>query len=228
MKEVGEKMKSTEQSNKTLQEQAYDYIYSKIINGEILPGSRLVEKKIVEETNISRSPIRESIRKLESEGLVTVNSRGGVKVYRPTNEDFKHLYECRISLEPAGSYYAALRVNDMKREKLFELVAKMKQEIEVNNINKLRRYSREFHDTILAFSENPFLIKLMKQLRSFTVFYVNNIIKSSNYERLIAGSKEHEEICKAISDGNGVMAKRLMEEHLTMDYEFFLSEYKDG
>ncbi|MEH7342378.1 GntR family transcriptional regulator [Bacillus sp. JJ1532] len=216
------KIKSIHPSQ-TLQEQAYQYLYEKIINGEISPGSRLVEQKIVEETKISRSPIRESIRQLESEGLVTVHPRGGVRVYRPTHEDFKHLYECRISFEPTASYYAAHRLNEMRRERLDQIMYSMRSAIELNDTLSLKKYSREFHDTIVEFSGNPYLKKFMNQLRSFVLFYQNAIFNS--YDRLLIGSVEHEDIWQAIRNGDGEAAKRLMQDHLKKDYEFYLLEY---
>lgn len=183
----------------------------------------MVEQKIVEETKISRSPIRESIRQLESEGLVTVHPRGGVRVYRPTHDDFKHLYECRISIEPTASYYAAHRINELQRERLDQIMHNMKIAIELNDTGSLKKYSREFHDTIVEFSGNPYLKKFMKQLRSFVLFYQNAIFKS--YDRLVVGSVEHEDIWQAIRNGDGESANWLMQDHLEKDYEFYLKEY---
>ena len=112
------KIKSKIVQSQTLQNQVYEYLHNKIVNGDIPPGQRIVEGNIAEETGISRSPIREAIRRLGSDGLVSVSPRGGVRVYRATFSDFKYLYECRLSLEPTAAYFAALRINETSKNSI--------------------------------------------------------------------------------------------------------------
>ena len=72
--------------SETLQEQVYEYLREQILFGGLAPGQRLIEGRLCEETGVSRSPIREAIRRLEKDGLVVVQAQGGVTVYEPTFE----------------------------------------------------------------------------------------------------------------------------------------------
>lgn len=76
---------------------------------------------------MSRSPIREAIRRLEKDGLVIVQAQGGVTVYQPTPDDFTHLYECRLSLEPTAAMFAAERRTEAEVRELRDLLERMKE-----------------------------------------------------------------------------------------------------
>ncbi|WLD94537.1 GntR family transcriptional regulator [Alkalihalobacillus sp. AL-G] len=210
----------------TLQAQAYDYIYNKIVSGEIPPGQKVVEQKIVTETGISRSPIREAIRQLTSEGLVTVHPHGGVRVYRATSSDYKYLFECRLSLEPTAAYYAAIRINTSQRFELDQLMKEMNQAAKMKDIHSLKLLSNRFHNMILETSGNPYLVKMMKQLYSLITFYRNVILNMP--QRIEMGVVEHQEIWKAIRDRDGKTAEKLMKEHLKSDYNHYISEYQSS
>jgi DNA-binding GntR family transcriptional regulator len=209
--------------SQTLQDQVYTYLRNKIVNGDIPPGQRIIEQKVAKETGISRSPVREAIRRLESENLVTVSPRGGVKVFRPTFTDFQHLYECRISLEPSAAYYAALRIDVSEKHILAELVDNMTIAVEKKDIEKLKSLSSKFHFTILKASGNPYLVKVMEHLNSLLTFYRNAVLDIP--QRLNDGDIEHKAIWEAIEKRDSKEAKALMELHIKKDYQFYLSEY---
>ena len=82
----------------TLKTQVYNYLREQILSGEIAPGERLVEEKISSDLEVSRSPVRESIRMLENDGLLIVNKSGGVTVVEPSLIDFQHMFECRVEM----------------------------------------------------------------------------------------------------------------------------------
>lgn len=216
-------MKSKSVQSQTLQNQVYEYLRSKIVSGDIPPGQRLVEEKIAQETGISRSPIREAIRRLATEGLVSVNPRGGVRVYRATLADFKYLYECRLSLEPTAAYFAAMRINEMQRIQLDKLMHEMNFAVEKKELDRLKTLSSEFHSMILEISGNPYLAKMMKQLNSLVSFYRNAVLNIPR--RLEDGADEHEAIWRAIREQDEEAAERLMKEHIQLDYQFYISEY---
>ncbi|MED3728752.1 GntR family transcriptional regulator [Priestia filamentosa] len=215
-------MNHNEFQSDSLQATAYEYLYNKIVNGVIPPGERVVEQKIVEETGISRSPIREAIRQLASEGLLTVLPRGGVRVYRATSADFKSLFECRLSLEPTAAYYAALRITDLQMFQFEQLMNEMKQVVEMKDIDQLKILSERFHNMIIESSDNPFLAKIMRQLFTLITFYRNAIVNIP--QRVERGLEEHEEIWNAIKNRDAKAAEKLMRDHLTLDYEFYISQ----
>lgn len=210
-------------SSKTLQIQVYEYLHDKIVNGRLEPGVRVVEQQISEETGISRSPIREAIKQLKSDGLVISHPRGGVRIFRPTSDDFKYLYECRLSLEPLAASLAAQRSTDTQFTELNELLKKMKNIIETQDLKRMKKSSRTFHDLILESSGNPFLIKMMNQLHSLILFYQNIILMKSN--RMEEGFYEHEAICMDILNRDAEAAEKHMRDHIQKDYNYYLEQY---
>ena len=217
------KIKSNIIQSQTLQNQVYEYLHTKIVNGDIPPGQRIVEASIAEETGISRSPIREAIRRLGSDGLVSVSPRGGVRVYRATFSDFKYLYECRLSLEPTAAYYAALRINELQQTQLANLMYEMNLAVHQKEIDTLKVLSSKFHNMILEISGNPYLTKMMKQLISLLTFYRNAVLNIPR--RMDEGAKEHQGIWQAIQTQDGKAAEELMKRHIQRDYQFYISMY---
>lgn len=221
----GIKVKSNINQSKTLQHQVYEFLHEKIVNGIIPPGQRIVEEKVSQETGVSRSPIREAIRRLNSDGLVSVSPRGGVRVYRPTFSDFKYLYECRLGLEPTAAYYAAIRMNEDQRNHLKNLVKEMDLVIEKRDIEKLKNLSTQFHFFIVEASENPYLMKMMNQLNSLMSFYRNEVLNIPM--RVEDGAKEHQSVWQAIQSRDGKAAEELMRSHIQHDYQFYSDRYSE-
>lgn len=217
------KLKTKIDQSQTLQNQVYKYLHEQIVSGNILPGHRIVEEKISQETGVSRSPIREAIRRLNSDGLVSVSPRGGVKVYRATFSDFKYLYECRLSLEPTAAYYAALRMNATQRDRLAEVMDEMNIMVEKKDLESLKNVSSQFHSLIVEASENPYLIKMMNQLNSLISFYRNAVLNIPM--RIEEGAVEHRAIWQAIQTQDGKAAEELMRAHIQRDYQFYISMY---
>jgi DNA-binding GntR family transcriptional regulator len=216
-------LKSKTVQSQTLQHQVYEYLHDQIVSGNIPPGQRIVEEKVSLETGISRSPIREAIRRLNSDGLVSVSPRGGVRVYRATFSDFKYLFECRLSLEPTAAYYAALRMDEKQRTRLLDLMNEMNQMVLKKEIDKLKVLSSQFHYIIVEASGNPYLVKMMKQLYSLVTFYRNAVLNIPL--RIEEGADEHQAIWQAIQTKDGREAEKLMKVHIQRDYQFYLAMY---
>lgn len=220
------KLKSKVAQSQTLQNHVYEYLHDQIVSGNIPPGQRIVEEKISQETGVSRSPIREAIRRLNSDGLVSVSPRGGVRVYRASFSDFKYLYECRLSLEPTAAYYAALRMNDKQRDCLSNVVDEMNLMVEKKDLEKLKSISSQFHSLIVEASENPYLVKMMNQLNSLISFYRNAVLNIPL--RIEEGAIEHQAIWQAIQTQDGKAAEELMRVHIQRDYQFYTSMYSSA
>ncbi|MGN7396680.1 GntR family transcriptional regulator [Peribacillus frigoritolerans] len=205
----------------TLKTQVYNFLREQIFSGVVKPGERLIEEKISEELGVSRSPIREAIRMLEKDGLLLVNISGGVTVVQPTIEDFKHLYECRIEMEPLASYYAAQRRSQEQLETIRTFLLRMGKITETNNLKKVHDANVNFHEAIVAASVNPFLVSMIAQLHGVNSFYRKSFLE----ERPLHVEKamyEHQQIFQAIVDRDGDEAKRLMKAHIEGDYILFM------
>lgn len=189
--------------------------------GDYLPGERLIEEKISIELQVSRSPIREAIRMLEKDGLLFVNSSGGVTIIQPTVEDYQHLYECRIEMEPLAAYYAAIRRTPEQLKIIRTSLQRMEEISKVNNIRKVHDTNVNFHEPIVEASANRFLISMVLQIRGVNSFYRKSILDVDPLH-VAEAMHEHQQIFRAIENQDAHKAKQLMKTHIKNDYLLFL------
>ncbi|WPZ19064.1 GntR family transcriptional regulator [Geobacillus subterraneus] len=208
----------------TLKKQVYEYLREEIITGGIAPGERLVEEKIAKQIQVSRSPIREAIRMLEKDGLVIVNKGGGVTVFNPDMKNFQSLYECRVELEPAAAYYVAQRITEEQIEELrAQLFCNDGKSFELKEILEI---NTKFHEGIVQASGNPFLIKMIREIRGINSLYRMAILRKGVL-RIESAVQEHLEIFEAIINGDGEKARKYMKEHIVSDYNYYISIYRE-
>ena len=186
---------------------AYDYLRNAIFNADLKPGSHVTEKWLGENLNISRTPVREAMIRLESEGLVTViNNRTMVTTVSPI--DIHEIFQLRLLLEP---YAAAMCVNQVKKEKVIEIRKFTKKMLE----QKKQTYIEDIHDLhriIIDATGNKRLINIMNNLTNQIV----RLLNPSGYipGRVIRSLAEHMQIIDAILAGDPVMAERKMRNHI--------------
>ncbi|WP_449620984.1 GntR family transcriptional regulator [Robertmurraya sp. Marseille-Q9965] len=209
-----------------LKTQVYEFLKEQIIVGRIKPGERLIEEKVSEDLQVSRSPIREAIRMLEKDGLLVVKPSGGVTVAKPTIDDFRHLYECRVEMEPLAAYYAAIRRSKEQLEVIRgNLLLQMGKTTENKNLKNVHDANVYFHESIVAGSKNPFLVSMLAQLRGVNSFYRKSIVEE-NPRHVEEATQEHEQIFKAIENQDAEEARRLMKAHIESDFNLFMKDTK--
>jgi len=197
---------------KPLREVVFNSIRGAIISGVLKPGERLMEVQRAEKMGVSRTPIREAIRKLELEGLVVMIARKGAYVADLSIKNITDVLEVRAVLEGLASGLAALRMTDEEIKDL-ELTARhFEQAMNSNDVEGVIQTDIEFHEKIFKATRNEKLLQLtnslMEQVQRFRVMYLNKAIKSTN---LI---KEHYKIVEAISRRNREMAENIAKIHI--------------
>lgn len=185
------------------------------MTGELRPGERLIEEKLSNDLEVSRSPIRESIRMLEKDGLLKVKKTGGVTVVKPTMEDFQHMYELRIEMEPLSSFYAAKRRSSEQLEMIRDSLLSGKQ------ITSKEDKSLNFHEAIVQASNNQWLINMVSHLRGINSFYRKSIIEENPFH-VEQAYIEHQKIFQAIVDQDSDGARKFMKQHIESDYNLFM------
>ena len=128
-----------------LSEEAYDVLRAAILGGRLPPGARIVEADIARQMAISRSPVREAVRKLEHEGLVEYVPRHGTVVVGLSPEDAADAYQLRAHLEAYGARLAATRATDANLTNLAELIARMRLCAVADDLEGLVAADVEFH-----------------------------------------------------------------------------------
>ena len=129
------------QIQKPLRELVYEELKHKILTGEIASQTRLMEIDLAEKMNVSRTPIREAIRELAADGLVTIEPRRGAYVSRISIDDMLDVFEVRENLEGFAAYLAAKRINEEQKVKLKELMDLYEEAI--NNDEKKNSVERD-------------------------------------------------------------------------------------
>ncbi|XEC95804.1 GntR family transcriptional regulator [Paenibacillus tarimensis] len=188
---------------------AYEHMRDKILNGELPRGMKIVEERLAEELGISRTPIREAIRKLEQEGLIKQK-----KVVNPTDIDLRNIFQVRILLEGFSARCAATYMSEETLRKLYECV-----EIGRNgSMEATMKANKEFHDLIVQSSKNPEMIDIIDRMQSIIYLFRKTVV----YHKRPFLIDEHEEIYNAIRDHDGDRAAHLMQDHLQADLDFCL------
>lgn len=182
---------------KPLREVIFNSLREAIIIGELRPGERLMEVQLAEKMGVSRTPVREAIRKLELEGLVDMIPRKGAHVAELSVKDIMDVLEVRASLDGLATALAAERITDDELKELKFINGQFSSYIEKENLNGSIKKDAEFHDIIYRASRNDklqaILNNLREQVQRFRVIYLKDYSSPKN---LI---KEHNDIFEAVS-----------------------------
>lgn len=183
-----------------------------ILKGNLAPGERLMEIQLANQLGVSRTPIREAIRKLELEGLVIMIPRRGAEVARITEKDLKDVLEVRTSLEELAIGLACERISDEAVRQLKEALKTFQASLKSEDVTKIAESDVAFHDIIFAATGNARLIQIVNNLREQMYRYRLEYLKDyTTHDRLYT---EHEQIVEAIADRDKEMAKKLIVEHI--------------
>jgi len=147
-----------------LYQDAYDALREAIFGGRLAPGQRIVEAEIARQMAISRAPIREAIRKLERDGLVRYVPRRGVVVSALSVEEVRDVYHMRVHLEAYAARLAASCITADELATLGELVSRMSECAERDNLEGLAAADVEFHALICRASGSKRLFQLWDSL----------------------------------------------------------------
>lgn len=197
---------------KPLREVIFNTLREAIIVGELKPGERLMEVQLAEKMGVSRTPVREAIRKLELEGLVNMLPRKGAHVADLSVKDIMDVLEVRASLDALASSLAAVRITDDELKELKHVQEQLANYVEKENLQGSIKKDVEFHDIIYRASRNDKLIQIANNLREqvqrFRVIY----LKDYNSGKDII--KEHLDIFEAIKGRNEQNAREVAHRHI--------------
>ncbi|SMP68480.1 GntR family transcriptional regulator [Anoxynatronum buryatiense] len=176
----------------------YENLRNAIMEQRLKRGERLVENTIAEKMNISRTPVREALRQLESEGLVVHMPRRGTVVQGITREDALDIYNIREVLEGLVVRLACERRSEAEVENLHKYIEQMETAIHGNAYEKLMELHHEFNDEILQAAQSKRLSGMVKHLHEYLASMRTVSLEST--ERQEDALQEHREIVKAIEE----------------------------
>lgn len=183
-----------------------------ILKGDLAPGERLMEIKLANQLGVSRTPIREAIRKLELEGLVVMVPRKGAEVAKITEKDLRDVLEVRASLEELAISLACERITDEKITELKDALEQFRTVIKGKDVTKIAQMDVAFHDVIFEATQNARLVQMVNNLREQMYRYRLEYLKDfSTHSRL---DEEHVKIFEAVSARDIERATALIREHI--------------
>ncbi len=217
---------SSSGGNKPIREIAYETLKHAIITGEIAAGIRIVETEYANKLHISRTPLREALRKLERDGLVEYVIRRGVVVRAFTIEDVEEIYTIRNALEmitlPAIIENATPKDIKALKEKLQE----MDRMMEENNSERLSMLARTFHDQLTAISGLKRILRVIQgQDEYIHRFSAMSIAKD---QRRAEAQQEHHRLVEMVENKDLQGLETVMKKHIESSKQSCLSALKEA
>ncbi|MBQ8857747.1 MAG: GntR family transcriptional regulator [Lachnospiraceae bacterium] len=219
-------------SGLTIEENAYlplrDVVFQTlrqaILKGELQPGERLMEIKLAERLGVSRTPIREAIRKLELEGLVVMIPRKGAAVANITEKDTKDVLEVRRTLEMFAVEVACDRITPEQLVQLKEAAKAFEASNGSMDLIRIAETDMHFHEIIYEATHNERLVQMLNNLRENMYRYRIEYLKDPNYYNSLVA--EHQEILDAVENGDKERARVCMRDHIDNQQLAVISKIK--
>jgi DNA-binding GntR family transcriptional regulator len=193
-------------------DQVYSAIRDRITDGSLQRGARIHQEDLADELGVSRTPVREALRRLAAEGLVEMRTNRGARVADVGQDDMHAAYEARLVIEPGAARLAA---QEAPSEPLARMRAALSaQRRAIPNVRRSFEANREFHLALVQATGNEFLIQFVERLWVARIGEVIYERQSETPERMGLDADEHEQILQAIESGNGRRAETLTRRHL--------------
>ncbi len=195
-----------------LRDVVFNTLRQAILRGELKPGERLMEIQLANKLGVSRTPVREAIRKLELEGLVLMIPRKGAEVAEITEKSLKDVLEVRKALEELAVQLACDRITEEDIEELRTAGEDFKKVLQSKDITEIAEADVRFHDVIYMATDNQRLISLLNNFREQMYRYrVEYLKKNDVHTQLI---KEHDLIVERVSERNKEKAMEIVCQHI--------------
>ena len=213
-------------SYQPLREVVCEALREAIRKGVLKPGERLMEIQLAEELGVSRTPIREAMRKLELEGYIVMMPRRGTYVASMSIRDINEIFEIRTVLESLSSGLAAERITQEELERLQRLMLKISGYVKIGNMEKIVATDIEFHDVLYQAARNGRLVGIISNLRDQLTRF--RTLSMSFPGRLEATLEEHRNMVEAIAQGDVSAAQKAAEAHMEHSEQVLLQAIGSG
>jgi len=211
------------QERKSLGEHVFESLKHSIVRGKISSGEWLVESHIAETLGISRTPVREAIHKLEREGLVERQPRGGFTVLGLNRDNIQETFGIRSVLEGYAARLAAVKHDTQELAELENKIKEFQTALDRKKMNLLPTINTEFHDLLYSLSKSPKLINMINGLRDQIYRYREMILKEKKFAA--TSNLDHKKMLKYIRKRDAEGAERLVRDHIVRGQEMVLKDY---
>ena len=196
-----------------VRERVYQDLNSAILSGNFGPGERLTEEHLAKKMKVSRTPVREALHKLESEGLIKLRKKRGFIVSRDSKEEVEELFEIRAILEGYALRTISERASDELLDRLNGFIRKADDALTRKRMNEVFRWNTQFHDALhAAVSERKRLHRLIVNMRRYVLRYRKDTLQHPDgAKRTVEG---HRKIVLALQLKDPDLCERVMREHI--------------
>jgi DNA-binding GntR family transcriptional regulator len=196
-----------------VREKVYERLRSAILSGHLNPSERLTEEHLARSMSVSRTPVREALHKLESEGLIRPLETRGFIVSPESREDVAELFDIRAILEGYALRVISEKISEEELSQLAGFIVKAERALRKRRINDVFKWNTQFHDTLHKMvSEKQRLHRMMVDMRQYVLRYRKDTLKYPDAgERTLDG---HRKILLGLRLKDPDLCERMMREHI--------------
>jgi DNA-binding GntR family transcriptional regulator len=214
-------MKDINIDNTPLSEKIAETLREYIMKGNLKPGERLTEPKLSAMLGISRTPIREALRLLETEGFIDIYPRRGAVVSDITSKDVDEIFVIKTKLESLAARLAVEYISDSDIKKMIDINDKMTKYAESQNVVNLIKLNAEFHNIFIEKSNNQRLIKFIESLnKQFKRVTAYSFTEAGRIKKVI---EEHKNIIEAFEKRDPDKVEQYVDCHVKNGWQFIRS-----
>jgi len=191
----------------------YDYLKSSVLSGRFRPGKRLTEEHLAEEIGVSRTPIREALHKLETEGLIKPLETRGFIVSADSTEELEELFDIRASLEGYALRLISEFISEETLKRMDKLILKAEHALKQKKIEEIFKWNTQFHDSLHnLIAHKPRIYSMIANVRKYVLRYRTDTLHYlDGAKRAIDG---HKKIMLALRLRDPDLCERIMREHI--------------
>jgi len=196
---------------KSLTQRVYERLRTEILDGKLHPGTRVKQEELTKRLGVSRTPIREALQRLESEGLICFVRRSSATVSAIPSREIEEIFELRALLEGYAAEKAAQSLDEKAIRKLHKLIAEMDYHRAGEDVQKLLLKNEEFHRSICSLAGNETLLRMLDQIwRDIRRLRHDYLITPSGQEQSV---REHKALMDALERRDSDLIRKLVQKH---------------
>ncbi len=205
----------------SLADQIFEQLENDILSGKFERGEILTETKLSETMGVSRTPVREALRRLEQEHLIEDTAKGSI-VLGITKEDLQDIYALRQNIEGIAAYRAAQRITDEQLKELRDLLDLQEFYAAKKDADHMKGMDNVFHELLYRYSGSNIIYNTLTPLHKKVQKYRKSSVE--NEERATLSLKEHREILAALEAHDAELAQKMVTDHVINAYNNIMKE----
>ena len=204
-------LKKINQDRQRLADIVYQQLLDAILNGEIVADQKLVQEKLAEELQISRTPVREALLRLEQEGVLRSSSRGGFSIHVMSNEDVRQIYQARVAIEGQAARILAIRNDPGDLKDLRDTIA-TEEAADAQTMSDFFQANRKIHRRIVELCGNRYLLEMFDSIWNRSI--AMRMFAVIGKPELEATLESHGDLAEGIESGDPAKAMDAVNRHI--------------